>query len=207
MHCRGRWRPRGPPRLPSRSSAAGAAGPGICGVAGGCGDDGFDNILPTNQWGSIFTITNYPGANTGGEDVRVVADTDGTMVLVNGVLVATLDAGETHTFEPAAGATLIETSNPVAVYHNAAAALSACELGLSFVAPMEFRGSTSLNVAVNVSGTGTAAVTIETARVASAAARRCRLGRPYRDGGARPPDVSVVTFDLPGRQPCRLVLG
>ncbi|MBK7150680.1 MAG: IgGFc-binding protein [Sandaracinaceae bacterium] len=85
---------------------------GICGVAGGCGDDGFDNILPTNQWGSIFTITNYPGANTGGEDVRVVADTDGTMVLVNGVLVATLDAGETHTFEPASGRDLDRDVEP-----------------------------------------------------------------------------------------------
>jgi cysteine-rich repeat protein len=170
---------------------------GICGASAGCGDDGFDNILPTNQWGNIFTITNYPGANTGGEDVRVVADTDGTMVLVNDVLVATLDAGETHTFEPA-GVSLIETSNPVAVYHNAAASLSACELGLSFVAPMEFRGSTSLNVAVNVSGTGTAAVTIETPRVASVRLDGAVLVAPTVTVVPGRPDVSVVTFNIPG---------
>ncbi len=169
---------------------------GCTNIAGGCGDDGFDNILPTNQWGSIFTITNYPGANNGGEDVRVVSDTAGTMVLVNDVLVATLDAGETHTFVPAAGATLIETSNPVAVYHNAAAALSGCELGLSFVAPMEFRGSTSLNVAVNVSGTGTAAVTIETARVASVRLDGAVLVAPTVAVVPGRPDVSVVTFSL-----------
>ena len=169
---------------------------GCTNIAGGCGDDGFDNILPTNQWGSIFTVTNYPGADNGGEDVRVVSDTAGTMVLVNDVLVATLDAGETHTFVPAAGATLIETSNPVAVYHNAAAALSGCELGLSFVAPMEFRGSTSLNVAVNVSGTGTAAVTIETARVASVRLDGAVLVAPTVAVVPGRPDVSVVTFSL-----------
>ncbi|MCB9661285.1 MAG: hypothetical protein H6726_26790 [Sandaracinaceae bacterium] len=167
---------------------------GTCSVTGSCGDDGLDNILPTTQWGSVFTVTNYPGGDTQGEDVRVVADTDNTEVMVNGSLVATLDAGERHRFVPAAGATLIETSNPVAVYQNAAQ--TGCEIGLSFLPPTEFRGSTSLNVAVDVDGNGTAVVTIETNRVSSLRLDGAVLSSPTLNVVPGRPDVTMVRFAI-----------
>jgi hypothetical protein len=169
---------------------------GVCSVTGGCGDDGLDNILPTSQWGSLFTVANYPGADNAGEDVRVVADTDGTQVMVNGTMVATLSAGQTHRFLPGTGATLIETSEPVAVYQNAAQNI--CELGVSFVPPTEFRGSTSLNVAVNVSGSGTAVLTIETTRVASVRLDGAVLVAPTLSVVPGRPDITMVRFTIPG---------
>ncbi len=132
-------------------------GRGFCGVASGCGDEGLDTITPTRGWGTEFVIRDAAAANSQGEDVRVVADTAGTTVTINGVLVATLGAGETHTFEPS-GIQRIVTNHPVGVWHNAAQ--SACELGHSFVPPADLRPAGLFGVSVNVSGGGTATMLV-----------------------------------------------
>ena len=88
-----------------------SGGAGSCAVAGGCGDDGADNVIPTTGIGTQYIVDDYPSTGAEGERVHVIADVGNTIVRVNNVMVATLAAGQTHTFSPN-GLTFVETSLP-----------------------------------------------------------------------------------------------
>ncbi len=142
---------------------------GDCGVSGGCGDEGLDHVLPVDRWGSSFAVVNAPGTNANGELIAVVADTDNTYVYLDGsgAESAILDAGEVYHFAPSLDAHLIETSELVAVYHNAA--YIGCEMGLSFVAPLEFPSQSSMTIAFDAVHPGNAYVTVPTSYADSVA--------------------------------------
>lgn len=132
---------------------------GICSVSGGCGDDGADNVLPVSGVGTQYVVHDFPSTNAAGEDFIVIADTAGTEVRVNGVLVATLAAGATFT-AGVSGVTYIETSQPAYVYQNSG--LAGCELDVALLPPVVLAplGTwvTDFNVASD--STGQAAVVI-----------------------------------------------
>lgn len=156
---------------------------GVCGVAGGCGDDGADNLLPVSGIGTEYVVHDYPTPSNQGEDVAVVADVDGTEVRINGALVATLDAGQVHR-APIAGLTYVETSAPAYVFQNSG--LSGCEIDLAIIPAIALAPVIDWVTDLNVVGNGRVAVVIT-----SSAAPTLRLN------GAIPNFVSNAT--VPGR--------
>ncbi len=164
---------------------------GGCGTVGGCGDEGLDTITPIANWGAEFVVVDAPGA---AEDVRIVADTNNTEVRLDGVLVATLAAGEVHTFSPF-GTQTIQTTEPVGVWHNAAR--SGCETGLAFVPPADLRDIGTYGLSVNVSGTGVAVAVIDANVVGSLKLDGVAVvGTVTTPPGL--PGVRVVTFNISG---------
>ncbi|MEZ4286764.1 MAG: hypothetical protein R3A47_01165 [Polyangiales bacterium] len=174
-------------------NVGGRGGAGLCGISASCGDDGMDNILPVQNWGDTFVVTNFPAADTYGERVRVVADTDGTEIKVDGNTVATIDAGEFHQLVPGA-VSLIEASEPVAVFHNASN--STCELGMSYVPPMDFPGIAPLTATVNFLYAGVARITIEASRASTLRLDGAALPSPTTTPVPTRSDVVVVGFSV-----------
>ena len=79
---------------------------------------GFCNYIaeqmpPTNEWGKSF-VTEPLAVRTRGDTFRVLADTSGTVVTIDGAKVATLAAGAFYQTQLTA-ASLIETSEPALV--------------------------------------------------------------------------------------------
>ncbi|MEO0461437.1 MAG: DUF4215 domain-containing protein, partial [Myxococcota bacterium] len=141
----------------------GSNGGASCELGGGCGDAGFDMPVPVDRLGVIHVVGDSPGSNAQGEAVRVVADTDDTEVRLNGVLQTAIDAGEFFQFTPGSGGvsapTVIETTEPVAVYHNAGAT---CEYGMAYIPPLYFP-NVSTNIAFNAPSDATALILVDTA--------------------------------------------
>ncbi len=137
-----------------------------CGVGGNCGDDGADNVLPVSGLGTQFVVVNHPSTGAEGADVAVVADTDGTQVRVNGVLVATLAAGFTHTF-PITSTVFVETSAPAYVYQNAG--LASCELDIAIIPALALAPTGAWVVDFNVppASNGELSVVLATTMLAS----------------------------------------
>ncbi|MCK6590180.1 MAG: DUF4215 domain-containing protein, partial [Polyangiaceae bacterium] len=122
----------------------------------GCGDDGMDHLIPTSLLGTQYVVDDYPASAA--EIVRVVADTDGTTVSVDGVVVATLNQGEFY--QPAvSGVTFIETSQPAYVFQNAGEYI--CEFDVAMIPPISF-APMSIDISFNVIGNGTANIIIPT---------------------------------------------
>ncbi|MFL6172717.1 MAG: GDSL-type esterase/lipase family protein, partial [Marmoricola sp.] len=69
-----------------------------------------EEMTPTSSWGTAFLT--QPLAARSADTFRVMAATDGTKVLVNGAVLATLNAGKFREFELSAGAT-ISASAPI----------------------------------------------------------------------------------------------
>jgi hypothetical protein len=90
-----------------------------CGQIGtGACDQQVEQMTPTNEWGTDFLAVRFKKA-TGGDPIRVQADTNNTVVQVNGNTVATLNAGDFYAGTVmAAGGNLgaaITTSQPALV--------------------------------------------------------------------------------------------
>ncbi|MEL6759454.1 MAG: DUF4215 domain-containing protein [Myxococcota bacterium] len=134
---------------------------GTCNLDGGCGDAGFDMPVPVDRLGTLHVVGDSPGSNVQGEAVRVVADVDGTEVRLNGTLQTTINAGEFFQFTPGsnmiAAPTVIETTEPVAVYHNAG---SGCEYGMAYIPPLYFP-NVATNIAFNAPSNATVVVIVE----------------------------------------------
>lgn len=143
--------------------------PGTCPAdphhATGCGDDGFDNLIPTSGLGTVYAVDGYPALD--GDRVMVVADEANTEVRINGTLVATLAAGGKYEFASTdLTLTLIETSKPAYVFQNAG--LDRCEHGLGIIPPLSFSSSTAVShTSFNVFGTGQVSVFIPTTQAAT----------------------------------------
>ncbi|MCB9599259.1 MAG: hypothetical protein H6720_02710 [Sandaracinus sp.] len=164
-------------------SIGGRGWSGGCSTTGGCGDDGADNILPVTGVGTQYVIHDFPTTNAQGEDVAVVADVAGTEVRINGVLVATLNAGQVH-IAAVSGLTYIETSQPATVYQNSGR--STCEIDVAIIPPVVLAPLGEWVTDFNVVGTGDVGIVIATTNLAS-----LRL-----DGL---PLVSPTTTVVPGR--------
>lgn len=159
----------------------------------GCGDDGMDHLVPTNLLGTQFVVDDLP--STAGDRLRVVTDTDGTDVLVNGVLAGTINAGEFY--EPAiSGLTLIETSQPAIVFQNAGNAL--CELDTAVIPPISFANVSAVNVAFNVIGAGNGNVVIPTAAAGTLQLDGVNVVPALSDPVPLHPEWTRVRFPIPG---------
>jgi IgGFc binding protein/Bacterial Ig-like domain (group 1) len=89
--------------------------------AGGACDVIMQQMPPATEWGTDFVAVRF-AKQQNGDPFRVVADTDGTVVSVNGAQVATLNAGQYYqtTLAPPSGSDLnvgvhITTSQPALV--------------------------------------------------------------------------------------------
>lgn len=91
---------------------------GLIGTGGGS-DHQMEQLTPTSTWGTEFVAVRF-AKDSGGDPVRIVADTDGTQVRVDGVLAATLQAGQVFT-----GTVLTAGGNTGAVLTTSAPALVA----------------------------------------------------------------------------------
>jgi hypothetical protein len=76
-----------------------------------------EQMIPTSKLSDEYLLAASKGANIAGNDlVRVIATQDNTQVRVNGVVVATLNTGDTHEFSLAANTgAKVEASAPVMV--------------------------------------------------------------------------------------------
>lgn len=130
-----------------------------------CGDDGFDNLIPTSGLGTVYAVDGYPALD--GDRIMVVADLDATEVRRNGTLVATLNAGGKYEYQTTDQAlALIETSKPAYVFQNAG--LTTCEHGLGIIPPLSFSSSGAVSyTSFNVFGDGQVSVFIPTTQAAS----------------------------------------
>src|SRR5262249_49810088 len=130
----------------------GYASDGVGGVIDG--NDAGDIALSTELWGNQFVVGTYP--TTQDEDVRIVADSDATSVVVNGGAPQLLDTGEVLTLVGPSAVTYIEADKPVAVFQNAG--FSNCEVDLAFVPPLVFADLPSTTVVFRVLGQGVASI-------------------------------------------------
>lgn len=171
---------------------------GICDVAGGCGDDGADNVLPTTGIGTQYVVHSFPTPSTEGEDVAIVADTADTEVRINGSLVATLAAGGVHraTFSGATTLMYIETSAPAYVYQNTGRA--GCEIDVAIIPPVVLAPVGDWVTDFNVSGAGQVGVVIATAAIGTL--RLDGSVPTFLRNATVPgrPDLTAVTFDVTG---------
>ena len=152
--------------------------------AANCGDDGFDNLIPTSGLGTVYAVDGYPALD--GDRIMVVADENNTEVRINGTLVATLAAGGKHQFQTTdLTLSLIETSKPAYVFQNAG--LTTCEHGLGIIPPLSFSSSSAVsNTSFNVFGDGRVSFFIPTVNAAS-----------VKLDGATP--TLIASNTLPGR--------
>jgi cysteine-rich repeat protein len=141
-----------------------SGGTGSCAIGGGCGDDGADHLIPTTGLGRQYVVDDYPTSGADGERVHVIADVDNTQVRVNGTLVATLMAGQTHSYSPT-GLGYIETSVNAYVYQESG--LSSCETDIAAIPPVVLAPVGTWQTDFNIVGTGEASVVVATANLAS----------------------------------------
>ncbi|MDR2979505.1 MAG: gliding motility-associated C-terminal domain-containing protein [Bacteroidales bacterium] len=76
----------------------------------------FEQAMPVDYWGKEFVVTSS-AERSGGDFVKVTALENGTVVKQNSTTIATISAGENHTFQlpMLQGACFLETSKPCAV--------------------------------------------------------------------------------------------
>jgi len=140
---------------------------GICGVAGGCGDDGADNVLPVTGIGTQYVLLDFPSPSTQGEYATVIADTAGTQVSVNGIVLTTLAAGDAYRIPAFSGTTYVETSQPAYLYENSG--LSGCELDLALLPQIALSpaGTWVTDFNLPTGFTGDVGIVIDTSKVAT----------------------------------------
>ena len=170
------------------SSAPVAAASGGRGWISPCGDNGADALVPASQYGTEWAVR-LPSGGPAQAGVAVIADVDATEVRVDGVVAATLNAGQTHFFSPASPAR-VETSKPALVWMNGS--LRACELDTAFIPPLELP-TAPLTIAFNASFAAEVVVVIGTSSVAGL----------ELDGATVTPVSSTV---LPGRADVTVVV-
>jgi hypothetical protein len=145
------------------SVVVGGMGWGYTPAGAGCaGDTGADGVVPVKYLGTDYVVTKFTA--TGEEDVRVVADTDGTQVSLNGTVMATINAGGTYKFVPT-GVTNITATAPVAVFENTS--YINCEADIGFIPPIAFASQAnvpSMTVSLNSKGPGTLLVVVPAAQ-------------------------------------------
>jgi len=74
----------------------------------------WETLVPLNFWGTNFVMGHLAGRSNTNYRIRVVAGTNSTNININGVLAATINAGQMHEAAVSAG-TWVSTNNPVHV--------------------------------------------------------------------------------------------
>ena len=106
-----------------------------------CRDLIGDQLVPTNVIGDEYIV--IKGYLNIDDKVYVTAAFDNTEVFVDGVLVATLDIGETHDFDVGNPTAYINSSEPIYVLHVTG---FGCELGAALLPSIECTGSEQVSV-------------------------------------------------------------
>lgn len=108
---------------------------------GSCADLGGDQIIPVRMLGMKYIVV--PGfLNAPYDQAFIVATQDTTMVTIDGVFVATINAGESYQHSlNGISASYIETSAPVTVLQLSG---FGCEVGASILPSIECSGSSSV---------------------------------------------------------------
>lgn len=109
---------------------------------GGCADLGGDQLVPIDYIGTKYAVVRG-FLNAPFDKVFVLATQNGTTVSVDGVLVTTINTGQTYMVDMPNAARFIETSAPVYVLQLSG---FGCELGISILPPIECTGSTSVAI-------------------------------------------------------------
>ncbi len=109
---------------------------------GGCGDLTGDQIVPLTKIGVEY-IAIKGLLNTPGDYIFVTATQNATTIDKDGVLIATINAGQTHSFPIGSNlSTYIETSAPAYVWQLSG---SGCELGATILPQINCSGSNSVS--------------------------------------------------------------
>ena len=181
---------------PIAVTTGGRGGSGICGAGGTCGEEGADQIIPTNGWGNEFVLWSSAIADSYGEDVRIVADTDGTVLTIqtpSSTSTVTLNAGQTHTFVPSP-VTRVTSSAPVGVWQNTSNAH--CEHGHAFVPPIDLRTPAAI-ISFNLVSSARATLITRTSTRASVRINNAAVPSPTVRTVPGRPDLTHLEFTLP----------
>ncbi|MCU0443110.1 MAG: hypothetical protein MUE96_11990 [Bacteroidia bacterium] len=109
---------------------------------GGCADLMGDQLVPVNKLGSEYVILKGQ-LNFGTEKAFVVATENGTTVTVNGVNVATLNAGGNYTVTFSTASVAVSASKPIYLLHMSG---FGCEVGGALLPSTTCSGSDQINV-------------------------------------------------------------
>ena len=106
---------------------------------GGCADLMGDQLIPTNIIGKEYIA--IKGYLNGPDKLYIVGVTNGTQLLIDGVLVTTINAAQTYVHTLNNPAAYIETSFPAYVLHQSG---FGCEVGEAILPPIVCTGSNTV---------------------------------------------------------------
>jgi cysteine-rich repeat protein len=109
-------------------------------------DDAGDGVIPFAYLGTQYVVRSYQGTNA--QQLRIVADNDGTQVRFNNTLVATLNAGDTYTAATPTGITTIDATAKVAVFQTAG--LYGAHNDLALVTPAVFAPLEKVDIPIDI---------------------------------------------------------
>jgi IgGFc binding protein len=173
------------------ASAPVAAASGGRGWLSPCGDNGADALVPASQYGTEWAVR-LPSGSPTEAGVAVIADVNATEVRIDGVVVKTLNAGETHFFRPTSPAR-VETSAPALVWMNGS--LQSCELDTGLIPPLELPAA-PLTIAFNASFGAEVAVVIGTSAAAGLQLDGASVTPTSSTALPGRADVTVVVFNV-----------
>ncbi|RMG16425.1 MAG: hypothetical protein D6730_25165, partial [Bacteroidetes bacterium] len=107
---------------------------------GTCADVMGDQLVPVHVTGTTYIVMRG-FMDPGLEHAFILATQDNTTLTINGTFVATLNAGQTYTYQVNDPAAFIETSAPAYVLH---ASGFGCEVGGAILPPVECTGSNQI---------------------------------------------------------------
>ena len=114
---------------------------------GSCSDLGGDQIVPTSALGTEYiAIDGF--LNNIGDQIFILGTEDTTTVSQNGILVNTINAGQTIQLDVGDSATYIQTSHPVYVLQISG---YGCEMGLDILPQINCTGSNNIALARSTS--------------------------------------------------------
>lgn len=109
---------------------------------GGCSDLGGDQIVPVNLLGTEY-IAMSGFLNAPGDQLFITATQNGTSITKNGVLVTTINAGQTYQLPIAGASAYVQTSAPAYVWQMSG---FGCEIGMDLIPPIVCTGGFSVSI-------------------------------------------------------------
>lgn len=108
---------------------------------GGCADLAGDQIIPTNIIGDEY-IAMDGALNAPYDQMFITATQNNTAISRNGILLTTINAGQTYQFDIAGNSCYIQTSSPAYCYQLSGIG---CEVGTAVLPQIDCSGSTSVS--------------------------------------------------------------
>lgn len=141
-------------------------------IGGSAGDAGIDQIVPVSELGSEFIVVRG-GVGANFDYAMIVAASDGTQITVDGVVLATINEGETYEYHlPGTAANFgdahyIITSNPAYVYHCTGSGQKNDEVGMAIIPTIDCTGSRYIRFTRFPGSRNSVTITIPTAALAT----------------------------------------